>query len=94
MLQAFGQVADALNALQHDAETIEADQAALDTALFFSLPAATSRTSGDREDLRPSLPRVTGLIWRPHGYSNLIPVNTTRMKALIGAPAALPERHK
>jgi NodT family efflux transporter outer membrane factor (OMF) lipoprotein len=31
VLQAFGQVADALNALQHDAETIEAEQAALET---------------------------------------------------------------
>lgn len=32
VLQAFGQVADALNALQHDAETIEADQAALEAS--------------------------------------------------------------
>lgn len=32
VLQAFGQVADALNALQHDAETIEAEQAALEAS--------------------------------------------------------------
>lgn len=32
VLQAFGQVADALNALQHDAEAIEADQAALEAS--------------------------------------------------------------
>jgi outer membrane protein TolC len=32
VLQAFGQVADALNALQHDAEAVEAQQAALESS--------------------------------------------------------------